>query len=144
MQSDLDDARRETDRLANDLRSAKSDLSAANVRLKISEENRARLEVEAQQMADELDVAKYAFLCSIDCGQTVANIIIFFACSVAVLRDKASKLSRAEATIEKYQRKLEEMTELRKQVHLMKRLRGEIMTRGCCIHAEQRVGGQIR
>lgn len=32
-----------------------------------------------------------------------------------VAKEKASKLSRAEATIEKYQRKLEEMTELRKQ-----------------------------
>jgi chromosome segregation ATPase len=87
LQADLEESRREADKLALELRSVKSELSAVTVRLNVSEENRARLEVEVQQMADDLDVAK----------------------------DRASKLSKAEATIDKYQRKLEEMVELRRQ-----------------------------
>jgi protein HOOK3 len=87
LQADLEESRREADRLALELRSVKSELSAVSLRLNASEENRARLEVEVQQMADDLDVAK----------------------------DRASKLSKAEATIDKYQRKLEEMVELRRQ-----------------------------
>ena len=84
---EIDDLRNEVERLGLDLRNARSEASSAAIRLNLSEEAKARLEVEAQQMADELDMAK----------------------------DKASKLSKAEATIEKYKRKLEEMAELQKQ-----------------------------
>jgi hypothetical protein len=48
----------------------------------------AKLEMEAHQMADELDVAK----------------------------DKASRLAKAEAAVDKYQKKLEEMVTIKKQV----------------------------
>ena len=87
LQTELDETRRESERLAAELRIVKGDLSSTTMRLNVSEEGKARREIEAQQMADELDIAK----------------------------DKASKLSRAEATIDKYQRKLEELSELKKQ-----------------------------
>lgn len=87
LEVEIDDLRNEVERVSLELRSARSELSASAVRLNLSEEAKARLEVEAQQMADELDVAK----------------------------DKASRLSKAETAIEKYKRKLEEMSELQKQ-----------------------------
>ncbi|CAN0320497.1 unnamed protein product, partial [Ectocarpus fasciculatus] len=87
LEVEIDDLRSELDRVTIELRTARSEVSASAVRLNVSEEAKARLEVEAQQMADELDVAK----------------------------DKASKLSKAENTIEKYKRKLEDLSELQKQ-----------------------------
>ena len=66
----------------------KSQLKVAQQRYEASRELQVKLESDAQHMADELDVN----------------------------RDKAQKLAKAEATIDKYQKKLEEMTVLKKQV----------------------------
>jgi predicted LPLAT superfamily acyltransferase len=57
-------------------------------RYEASRELQSKLEAETQHMADELDVN----------------------------REKAQKLAKAEATIDKYQKKLEEMVTLKKQV----------------------------
>mmetsp|Transcript_38636 Transcript_38636/g.39331 ORF Transcript_38636/g.39331 Transcript_38636/m.39331 type:complete len:614 (-) Transcript_38636:29-1870(-) len=86
LQMDLVECKREVDLKNLEIDSLKTELRSANERLVATREMQARLEVDAQQMADELDLA----------------------------RDKAGQLAKAEATIEKYQRKLEEMTTLKK------------------------------
>lgn len=63
------------------------DLKAVLQRLEASRELQAKLEMETHQQADELDIA----------------------------RDKAAKLARAEQAVEKYQKKLEEMVDLKRQ-----------------------------
>jgi chromosome segregation ATPase len=65
----------------------KASLRAAQQKFEASREIQAKLEIENHQMADELDVN----------------------------RDKVTKLVKAEAAIEKYQQRLEEMVALKKQ-----------------------------
>lgn len=77
MKIQIDELRAQVSRLNLDLENYKYENQSFTKRLEDNEEIRTRLEVEALQMADELDVA----------------------------RDKAQKLAKAEAAIEKYQKK---------------------------------------
>lgn len=71
-----------------EISSLKRDYNALQHKYEGLEQTKARLEIEALQLADEIDIA----------------------------REKATKLTKAEATIEKYQRRLEELEVLRNQV----------------------------
>jgi chromosome segregation ATPase len=87
LQAELEDCKREHDLKIVECESLRHDLKAAAQRLEASREIQAKLEMETHQQADELDIAK----------------------------DKVAKLARAELAVEKYQKKLEEMVELKKQ-----------------------------
>lgn len=88
LQNENNELKRELDLQMVENANMKSQLKVANQRYEASKEIQAKLEAEAQHMADELDVS----------------------------RDKAQRLAKAEATIDKYQKKLEEMVILKKQV----------------------------
>ena len=88
LQNENDELKRELDLQMVENANMKSQLKVANQRYEASKDIQAKLEAEAQHMADELDVS----------------------------RDKAQRLAKAEATIDKYQKKLEEMVVLKKQV----------------------------
>jgi DNA repair exonuclease SbcCD ATPase subunit len=79
--------KRELDLKIVELENMRSDLLSSRRQWEASTEMVQKLTMENNQMADELDIA----------------------------RDKAIKLAKAEASIEKYQQKLEEMTALKKQ-----------------------------
>lgn len=87
LQAELEELRRELDLQTVENANLKATLKTANQRSEASREVQAKLEMELHQMTDELDVN----------------------------RDKAQKLAKAEATIDKYQKKLEEMVSLKKQ-----------------------------
>jgi len=87
LSSELEDSKRELDLRTVECETLKHDLKAVMQRLEASREIQAKLEMETHQQADELDIAK----------------------------DKVAKLARAEQAVEKYQKKLEEMVELKKQ-----------------------------
>eukprot|EP00604_Paraphysomonas_vestita_P002219 CAMPEP_0174819290 /NCGR_PEP_ID=MMETSP1107-20130205/2422_1 /TAXON_ID=36770 /ORGANISM="Paraphysomonas vestita, Strain GFlagA" /LENGTH=557 /DNA_ID=CAMNT_0016032487 /DNA_START=414 /DNA_END=2087 /DNA_ORIENTATION=- len=87
MKVQIEELRAQVSKLNADLENYKYENQSLTKRLEDNEEIRTRLEVEALQMADELDVA----------------------------RDKAQKLTKAEGTIEKYQKKLEAMTALKNE-----------------------------
>lgn len=84
----MEELRNQVSELSSELESLQQDSVAMSQRLEENEQIRTRLEVEALQMADELDIA----------------------------REKSIKLTKAEATIAKYQTKMEEMTALKNQV----------------------------
>uniref|UniRef100_A0A7S3HAB2 Calponin-homology (CH) domain-containing protein n=1 Tax=Spumella elongata TaxID=89044 RepID=A0A7S3HAB2_9STRA len=85
--SELEEVKREQDLKIVECETLKHDLKAVMQRLEASREIQAKLEMETHQQADELDIAK----------------------------EKVAKLARAEQAVEKYQKKLEEMLELKKQ-----------------------------
>lgn len=87
LQVEVDELRRELDMKIVEIETLKAESSTYHRRWEAAIELNQKLTIESQQMGDELDVA----------------------------RDKASKLVKAEATIEKYQQKLEEMNGLKKQ-----------------------------
>mmetsp|Transcript_10383 Transcript_10383/g.15782 ORF Transcript_10383/g.15782 Transcript_10383/m.15782 type:complete len:678 (-) Transcript_10383:152-2185(-) len=84
---ELEEVKEKLNAANTDLESMKYENISLKQRLEENEQIRTRLEVEALQMADEIDLA----------------------------RDKSAKLAKAEATIEKYQKKMEDMTALRDQ-----------------------------
>jgi len=87
LQAELEELRRELDLQTVENANLKTSLKTAQQRSEAAREVQAKLEMELHQMTDELDVS----------------------------RDKAQKLAKAEATIDKYQKKLEEMVILKKQ-----------------------------
>ena len=87
LQIELDETKREIDIKSVEIEGLRADLAASNQRYEATKSLQAKLEMEVQQMADELDIA----------------------------RGKAIELSKVEAKLEKYQRRLEEMTEMKKQ-----------------------------
>jgi protein HOOK3 len=87
LQQELNDAKRELDLKTVEADGLAADLKAAKQRADALREMQAKLEVELGQMSDELDVA----------------------------RDKGVRLAKAEAQLEKYQQRLEEMVGLKKQ-----------------------------
>jgi len=87
LQTELDESKRELDLKNVEYEGLREKLMEANRRLEAAKSSETQLKMELQQMADELDIAK----------------------------DKSLRLSKAEATIEKYQRRLEELTEAKKQ-----------------------------
>lgn len=87
LQQSLDELQAKLTETLDENESLKHDLESSKRQLEEHDHARARLEVEALQMSDEIDLA----------------------------RDKALKLTKAEATIEKYQQKMEEMTALKAQ-----------------------------
>jgi len=86
LQTELEELRRDQDLRAVQQDRVKSELRAVTGRFEQARELLLQADMKARQQADELDVA----------------------------RDKASKLSKAEQTLEKYQRRLEEMGDLKK------------------------------
>mmetsp|Transcript_9039 Transcript_9039/g.8063 ORF Transcript_9039/g.8063 Transcript_9039/m.8063 type:complete len:677 (+) Transcript_9039:22-2052(+) len=87
LQIELDETKRELDIKLVELDNYKSEISLSSRRLEQANEMIARLSMESRQMSDELDIT----------------------------REKIKKLAKAEIQIEKYQNKLEEMNELKKQ-----------------------------
>lgn len=87
LQTELVEAKRDSDLKALEIESLRSEIQTLQDRLAVTAEIKARLELDAQQMADELDLA----------------------------RDKASQLIKAESTIEKYKKRVEDMSHLKKQ-----------------------------
>lgn len=85
--SELDDLKREHDLKIVEIDTVKHNMKALQQRFDAAKELQAKLEMENHQQADELDIA----------------------------RDKVAKLARAEATVEKYHKRLEEMVDLKKQ-----------------------------
>ncbi|CAE7680013.1 hook3, partial [Symbiodinium microadriaticum] len=94
MKVEMEDLRAQVSAMSSELETFRQDNFAMSQRLDENEQIRTRLEVEALQMADELDIA----------------------------RDKAIKLTKAEATIAKYQTKMEEMAALKNQATMDKYL----------------------
>jgi DNA repair exonuclease SbcCD ATPase subunit len=86
LQLDLDDTKRELDLKIVENEGMGSELSGMRKQLGSVNELKAKAELEAQLMADELDVAK----------------------------DRISKVTKLEATLEKYQTKLEELSTIKK------------------------------
>eukprot|EP01035_Chromulina_nebulosa_P020869 gene20869-27052_t len=87
LQIELDESKRELDIKLVELDNYKSEIALSSRRLEQANEMIARLSMESRQMSDELDIT----------------------------REKIKKLAKAEIQIEKYQNKLEEMNELKKQ-----------------------------
>ena len=87
LQMDLDESKREVDLKTVECEHLRFEIRTANQRLDTTREIQAKLEMESQQMADELDVA----------------------------RDRASKLIKAEAAIDKYQKRLEDLAAVKKE-----------------------------
>lgn len=87
LQEALDDAQRELDIRQVACDALRSDVSKLAQKLDLSMQKHAKLEMENHQLSDELDVA----------------------------RDKAIKLAKAEAQIDKYQKRLEDLVLLKKE-----------------------------
>lgn len=87
LQTDLNDSKRELDLKMVEVDSLKTDLKASKQRVDALREVQAKLEMEMSQISDELDLS----------------------------RDRGLRLVKAEAQIEKYQQRLEEMVNLKKQ-----------------------------
>jgi len=87
LQRDLDEAQRELDLKSVACDNLSGDLATLKQKLHNALTQQTKLEMENHQLSDELDVS----------------------------RDKALKLAKAEAQIDKYQRKLEELPNLRKE-----------------------------
>eukprot|EP01038_Epipyxis_sp_PR26KG_P014145 gene14145-18983_t len=87
LQAEMDDLKRELQMMEKEKESLRNETKVAYQRLEASREIQAKLEMETVQQGDELDI----------------------------LRDKANKLLKAEQSIEKYQKKLEDMNALKKQ-----------------------------
>ena len=87
LEKELDESKREFDLLSVEVQNYKSELKKNNMLLSQQKETLIKLEHEKNLMCDELDVAKA----------------------------KASQLTKAESSIEKYKEKLEEFADLRKQ-----------------------------
>lgn len=87
LQKELDETKKDLDLKLVECDSLKSELRALSQRFEASREIQAKLEMENHHQADELDVA----------------------------RDKLTKLAKAEQTVERYQKKLEEMLVMKKQ-----------------------------
>mmetsp|Transcript_15944 Transcript_15944/g.26848 ORF Transcript_15944/g.26848 Transcript_15944/m.26848 type:complete len:728 (+) Transcript_15944:127-2310(+) len=87
LKAELEESKREQDLRVVECDALRHDLQSATQQLDSLREVQARLEMETHQQADELDIA----------------------------RDKVIKLAKTEQTIEKYQKKLEEMADLKKQ-----------------------------
>jgi len=87
LNQELDTCKRALDLRVTENETLRADLKASEQRLTAAREMQAKLEMEAVKAGDELDV----------------------------LRDQGSKLSKAEATLEKYQRKLEELPSLKRE-----------------------------
>lgn len=87
LQAELEELKREHDLRIVESETLQHELKSALHKLELAREVQAKLEMETHQQADELDIAK----------------------------DKIGKLARAEQTIEKYQKKLEEMMDLKRQ-----------------------------
>ena len=88
IQQELFDVRRELDDRVLELESLHADYAKLQVQLNAQKEQLVKVEVESQMMADQIEIA----------------------------RETHSKLLRAEANIEKYQKKLEEVTSIRLEV----------------------------
>jgi len=87
LQQSLEELQTKLNETVNENESLREELTSSRRQLEEHEHTRARMEVEALQMSDEIDLA----------------------------RDKALKLTKAEATIEKYQQKMEDMKALKAQ-----------------------------
>lgn len=87
LKDEIEDLKRDLDVQLVENESMRGTLKAFTQKYEASREIQAKLEMENQQLADELDVT----------------------------RDKATKLVKAEAVIDKYQKKVEELIPLKKQ-----------------------------
>lgn len=87
LQKEVDELKREIDLKLVENDNVKAELRSAMQRLEASREIQAKLEMENHHQADELDLA----------------------------RDKLGKLAKAEQSVERYQKKLEEMIAIKKQ-----------------------------
>jgi len=83
---DLDEAKRDLDLRLGKIEDLEKELGATRKSVSTMKEVQARLEMENARMGDELDIAK----------------------------DRAGKLQKAEAAVEKYQKRLEEMGDVKK------------------------------
>jgi len=87
LKRELDDCKRELDLSVVECNNLRAEIASREQRATASREMQAKLEMENHQLSDELDVA----------------------------RDQAAKLSKAEAQLDKYQHRLEELPNLRKE-----------------------------
>lgn len=87
LQKELDEIKKELDLKISENESLKTEMKTLNQRFEAAREIQAKLEMENHHQADELDIA----------------------------RDKIARLAKAEQTVERYQKKLEEMISLKKQ-----------------------------
>lgn len=87
MQKEIEELKEKLSTRQGEIEKLKNENISLSQRLESNEEIRARLEVEVLQQAEEIDIAK----------------------------EKAAKLVKAEATIEKYQKKIESMSALKNQ-----------------------------
>jgi predicted nuclease with TOPRIM domain len=86
LKAEIEDMRRDLDVQVVENENIRGSLKAFTQKYEALKEMHAKMEMENQQLADELDIT----------------------------RDKAAKLARAEATIDKYQKRIEEMMPLKK------------------------------
>jgi chromosome segregation ATPase len=113
LSKELDEIKKEFDMKLVENDSLKSELRLLNHKLEGSKEIQMKLEMENHHQADELDVARGPI--------PLLFFSVFpaplFSCfsSSSHLLDKLSKLAKAEQTVEKYQKKLEEMMTVKKQ-----------------------------